>query len=406
MNTYPMTSTTFIRQEIEALEETGVEVQRYAVRRWSGTLVDIRDVAEAERTRYLLTENVRNLILATIKELFINPRGFCRGCILGVRLLLSHGQFVKLVAYVMQAVFFRQLARVKCVDHVHTHFSTNATVVAMLSRVMGGPSYSFTVHGPDEFDGLERNGFGLKISHASFVIAISDYCKNQLLGFTPDDQRGKLLIARCGLRIDEFEFKGNVVADNHTLVCVGRLCPQKGQILIAAAVAALRPEFPNLKVMLVGDGESRRDVEASIEKYDVRDMVQIRGWLPNPEVLAMVAASRALLLPSYSEGLPIVIMEALALGRPVISTTIAGIPELVDDTCGWLFPPGDSSALIASMRAALLCSESELVCKGKKGRERVERLHDRRQLAHFLHHNFKIALGSPTFPGKLGFDHR
>jgi colanic acid/amylovoran biosynthesis glycosyltransferase len=96
------------------------------------------------------------------------------------------------------------------------------------------------------------------------------------------------------------------------------------------------------------------------------------GGLPNPEVLAMVAASRALLLPSYSEGLPIVIMEALALGRPVISTTIAGIPELVDDTCGWLFPPGDSSALIASMRAALRCSESELVCKGKKGRERVE----------------------------------
>src|SRR5262249_13018820 len=162
------------------------------------------------------------------------------------------------------------------VNHVHVHFATNATAVAMLSHLMGGPSYSFTVHGPDEFVNARQQCLELKIKHAVFVVAISEYCKSQLLYFSPMDHH-KIHIVRCGLPIQNSDLIRNHVANNQTFACVGRLCPQKGQMLIPKAVATLRYEFPSLRVILLGDGESRASVEASISEHGVGDMVELRG---------------------------------------------------------------------------------------------------------------------------------
>lgn len=396
INSYPMTSTTFVRREIEALEGLGLPIKRFAVRTWAEGLVDPRDVAEQQRTQYLLTGNVGGLVVAVLKEILLNTRGFWRSLGLWRQLLRnSNGEFVRHVAYLMQAACFRQLTAANRIDHVHAHFSTNATSVAMLSHVMGGPSFSFTVHGPDEFVEPRQLSLDLKIKHAAFVVAISKFCRQQLLPFTPPDQQEKVQVIRCGLALEEFEVSNNF-ADDQTLVCVGRLCPQKGQVLIPKAVAALRGEFPRLKVILVGDGESRHAIEASIAALHVGDMVVLWGWTANHDVLALLRQARVLLLPSYAEGLPIVIMEAMALGRPVISTRIAGIPELVDDGCGWLFRAGDEDGLIAAIRAALNSSPSELAQRGKTGRARVERLHDRRALASILYQSFQRAATGPS----------
>jgi colanic acid/amylovoran biosynthesis glycosyltransferase len=290
----------------------------------------------------------------------------------------------------MQAAYFRQLSKSKRLDHVHVHFSTNATAVAMLSHIMGGPSYSFTVHGPDELADIESLSVGLKIRHAASVVAISEYCKAELLRVADARDREKLWIGRCGLALEEFEKVADRMGDTQTFVCVGRLCMQKGQALIPAAAAMLRPEFPGLKIILVGDGEERHSIVASIATHGVEDMITLLGWLPNPEVLNLIQSSRALVLPSYAEGLPVVIMEALAQCRPVISTSIAGIPELVDDSCGWLFPAGDLDKFVGALRAALQCTPAQLAAKGKAGRERVFKFHDRRQLAKMLYKFFQI----------------
>jgi glycosyltransferase involved in cell wall biosynthesis len=388
MNAYPMTSTTFIRREIEALEELGLKIQRHAVRTWAEDLVDQRDVAERARTHYLLTNNFLGLLSALVKEPLINPRGLARSLWTWAKLLRnSRYEFVKHVAYLMQAVYFRQLAEERGFTHVHVHFATNATAVALLSRLMGGPSYSFTVHGPDEFVEPERLSFGTKIEHAAFVVAISEYCRSQLLRFARDNDGCKIVVGRCALALEEFE-GATEASSNKVLVCVGRLCPQKGQVLIPAAVAQLREEFPDVKVVLIGDGESRVEVERAIAAYKVADLVELRGWVANGDVLRLIRESRALLLPSYAEGLPVVIMEALASGRPVISTLIAGIPELVDETCGWLFPAGNEQKLLEAMRGALTCTPSVLAKMGKAGQERVKRFHDRRRLAKLLYENF------------------
>jgi glycosyltransferase involved in cell wall biosynthesis len=258
----------------------------------------------------------------------------------------------------------------------------------MLARLMGGPTYSFTVHGPDELLRPTELSFSLKIEHAAFVIAISQFCKDFLLKYAPAGCDDKLLIARCGIALEEFSFNEGFPETNHTLVCVGRLCLQKGQILIPKAAALLRDQFPDLKVILIGDGEIREALEAQIKANKVDDIVELRGWVDNRSVLELVGSSRALLLPSYAEGLPVVIMEALALGTPVISTTIAGIPELVDEECGWLFPAGDEERLVDAMRTALECPPGLLDKMSQAGRKRVARLHDRRVLAGILHERF------------------
>jgi glycosyltransferase involved in cell wall biosynthesis len=377
MNTYPMTSTTFIRREIEALETLGLEIVRYAGRRWSEALVDRLDIEEAGRTSYLLTGNASGLFVAVVKEFVVNPLGLARG-ILTCAALIRHGGggIVKNAAYLAQAVHLRQRADADGIQHLHVHFSTNASTIALLSRVMGGVDFSFTAHGPDEFLEARRCALEMKIKSAAFVVAISNFCKAQLILLTDMKYWEKIRVIRCGLTLDEFQPTDRPGNDSMTVVCVGRLCPQKGQLLIPRAVATLKGEFPGLKVILIGGGESRDEIEAEIDKHGVRDVIELPGWKANDEVRHMISRSRVLLLPSLAEGLPIVIMEALALRRPVISTYIAGIPELLDEQCGWIIPAASADALATALRSALTADWAVLERMGKTGRARVEALHD------------------------------
>lgn len=387
-----MTSTTFIRREIESLEDLGLDVKRYAVRHWDDALVDPLDIAEQQRTHYLLTKNIPGLFAAFFMVFANNPVGLLRSLPLWWKVCKnSGGMSIKHVAYLLQATYFYRITQRDGIAHVHSHFSTNATTVAMLAYVMGGSSYSFTAHGPDEFVDPTLLSMALKIHHAKFVVAISNYCRVQLVRFSSYDYWDKIKIAHCGLKLDEFVPNYNFDAANQNLVCVGRLCPQKGQLLIPQALAVLKDEFPNLKVHFVGGGESQAVLEAAIEQFGVSRQVELHGWKSNVEVRQLIAQSRAFLLPSFAEGLPVVIMEAFALGRPVISTFIAGIPELVDNTCGWIIPAGSVEDIVNAIRSALQTSPQHLADMAKEGRQRVERDHDLKKIAQQLYDQFVIA---------------
>lgn len=392
MNTYPMTSTTFIRREIHALERRGVEVVRYAVREWSEHLVDPLDLAEREQTDYLLSGNVLALVQALLVEAVTNTRGLMRAIRTWARLTArARGGVVQHIAYLLQAIYLRRRAERDGIGHIHVHFSTNATAVALMARRLGGPTYSFTVHGPDELDAMQQHSIGMKIANASFVAAISHYCKSQLIRGSKPDYWSKIHVLRCGINLHEFE-RRPVRPESQTFVCVGRLCDQKGQLLLPGVVAALRHDFPRLRLILLGDGETREALEAAIVDHGVEDMITIHGWATNAEVRELIASSRALVLPSFAEGLPVVFMEAFALERPVIATYIAGIPELVDDTCGWIVPAADQRALEHALRAALTASAEELDAKGRAGRLRVEAAHDLDAIAVEFEKHFVEAL--------------
>lgn len=397
LNTYPAPSSTFIRGEIEALEELGVAVTRFAVRRFDGPLVDPADKREAGITRYLLDGNKKGLLFAALKELAVNPIGLARAFPAWLRLLRNaRGGVVRHAAYLVQAAALRQEAERLGIRHVHTHYSNNPTAVAMLSSILGGPSYSFTAHGPDEFVDPELLSFDDKIARSAFVVGISAYGRKLLTGLARPADAPKVQVVHCGIELGNFTVAPAIAQDNFTFVCVGRLCQAKGQVHIPAAVAALKGQFPGLCVVLVGDGDMRPEIEAEIEKHGVGRKVVLHGWASNQEVRRLIASGRALLLPSYAEGLPIVIMESLALGRPVLSTTVAGIPELVDAECGWLVEPGNHDQLVAAMRTALEASPTTLQKMGKHGRARVEERHDRRTLGRQLRTLFaRTKAGTP-----------
>lgn len=388
MNSYPMTSTTFIRREIEEIERLGRPVLRFAIRRWGQPLVDDADRAEAGRTLYLLDDKI-GVARALLAETAANPRGMLRALRAWLGLVAAAGGGLgRHLAYLAEAAALKRRAAAAGVTHLHTHFTTNSAAVAMLAHLMGGPRFSVTAHGPNEFFDFAAASVGEKVRRASFVAAISHFCRMQLLLAAGMQAGDRIHVVRCGVDLDDFAPTGRPPAPDAPFVCVGRLCLEKAQTLIPPAVAAVlarRPDLaPRLRVVLIGDGETRGDIEQAIAAHGLGDVITLSGWRSNAEVRTALADSRALLLPSFAEGLPVVIMEALALARPVITTFIAGVPELVDRSCGWLTPASDVEALSDAIEAAMDATPETLVAMGAAGRSRVARMHDRRPLARRL----------------------
>jgi glycosyltransferase involved in cell wall biosynthesis len=258
---------------------------------------------------------------------------------------------------------------------LHAHFGTNPAAVALLCRVLGGPTYSFTVHGPEEFDHPSELSLGAKIESAAFVVAISDFGRSQLYRWCAPADWPKIHVVRCGVD-DAFLRTHPEPPQGHRLVCVGRLCEQKGQFLLLQAVGRLVQERVPVELILAGDGPLRPSLEGEIDRLGLRNTVRMTGWLTNAQVREEMRQARAVVLPSFAEGLPVVLMEALALGRPVITTYVAGIPELVEHGIhGWLVPAGSLDALTDALRQALQAPRSALKALGTAGAARVAEQH-------------------------------
>jgi glycosyltransferase involved in cell wall biosynthesis len=190
----------------------------------------------------------------------------------------------------------------------------------------------------------------------------------------------KIKVIRCGLDAAFLEPAVEPVRDDSTeFICVARLSAQKGLPLLIAACDELRQAGQRFTLTIIGDGELRERLEREIARRSLGSCIVLAGTRSSAEIREHIARARAFVLPSFAEGLPVVIMEALALGRPVITTPIAGIPELVDEQCGWLIAAGSEHALVDAMKAALRASPDELAAKGAAGRERVSRMHDAAQ---------------------------
>lgn len=377
INQYPKVSHSFIRREIAALERLGVVVQRVAVRGWHDALADPEDLQERQRTRYLLQAGLLGLLPATLRCLLTRPRRF--GSALALAWRMSRGADRALpyhLMYLMEACLLLAWLQQGGAQHVHAHFGTNGAEVAMLVAALGGPGYSFTVHGPEEFDKPLALGLAHKICNARFAVAISSYGRSQLYRWIDHAQWPKVQVVHCGLEADYFEQPVVPPPAEPRLVCVGRLCEQKGQLLLVQALAQLVARGVAVRLVLAGDGEMRADLEALIAQLGLQAHVSITGWISAAQVRAELLQARALVLPSFAEGLPVVIMEAMALHRPVLTTTVAGIPELLQHLQhGWLFAPGSVTALADAMAACLAASSAQLAAMGEAGHQRVRKRH-------------------------------
>jgi glycosyltransferase involved in cell wall biosynthesis len=377
INQYPKVSHTFIRREILALEKQGLKVLRIALRGWDAELTDAEDRREQEATRYVLRSGVPSLAASALAKLVSHPIRFLRALFLAIR--MSRGGDRSLpyhLVYLAEACRVVGWLRDFGATHLHAHFGTNSAEIAMLAHELGGPEYSFTVHGPEEFDKPAALKLRDKVHRARFVVAISSFTRSQLFrAADPGDWR-KIEVVRCGLDRAFYEGADAAIPDRPRIVCVGRICEQKGQLLLVEAAARLAARGKPFEIVLAGDGELRAAVEQQIERAHLGSCIRITGWIDSQRVRDEILSARALVLPSFAEGLPIVLTEAMALGRPVLTTYIAGIPELVQHKVhGWLFPAGDIDALMLALEECLAAPTALLSTMGEAGKAMVTRAH-------------------------------
>lgn len=378
INQYPKVSHSFIRREILALERQGWVVNRYALRGWDELPVDPQDQLEQQQTKYILREGVLPLLIDAIFCLLTHPGQF----LCAMRHALSMGRradrpMLFHLAYFLEAARLARWCRQGNVRHLHAHFGTNSAEIAALASVLVGIPYSFTVHGPEEFDKPQFLAMARKIQLSTFVVAISSFGRSQLYRWIHRDQWPKVQIVHCGLDKSFDALAPSLPPEAPRLVCVGRLCEQKGQLLLVRAAALLRDQGIPFELVLAGDGDMRADIEAELQSLSLSKHVRITGWISGEQVRDELLAARAMVLPSFAEGLPVVIMESMVLQRPVLSTYVAGIPELVvPHQTGWLFPAGDVQAIALAMKDCLQTSCEQLADMGRAARARALARHD------------------------------
>jgi colanic acid/amylovoran biosynthesis glycosyltransferase len=375
VNHYPTVSHSFVRREILGVEAAGVPVKRFSFRAPPADLPDPQDRAEAGKTNVVLAQSRAALIGACVRAGLRAPGRFIKA----LRTAIQMGQgrpklILRQIAYLVEASWIAgQLAGVR---HIHAHFGTNSAAVARLTHLLTGIPYSFTVHGPDEFDAPLALDLPGKIADARFVVGISSFGRSQLMRWTDPAAWGKIKVVRCG--VDRIFADAPALPPSATprLCAVARLSGQKGLPLLIEAADAVNQRGIAFHLTLVGDGELRPLIERMIAERGLTDRVTITGYLSAEGVREIVAGSRAMVLPSFAEGLPVVIMEALALRTPVLVSAIAGTPELVDAQCGWLVPAGSVERLADAMIEVLAADAATLRAMGEIGRARVLDQHD------------------------------
>jgi colanic acid/amylovoran biosynthesis glycosyltransferase len=389
INRYPKVSHSFIRREILAIERQGFEVQRIALRGWDESLPDLEDQRERERTRYVLRGGPLVLLTPVLRALLRSPRRFFGALALAAKMARHSDRPLPYhLAYFAEACRMIPWLSEFGARHMHAHFGTNSAEIVMLANALGGPPFSFTVHGPDEF--LGPMGLDEKIRRSTFVVAISSFCRSQLYLRSQYRDWSKIKVVHCGLERAFYDIGDTGGVSTPRFVCVGRLSEEKGQRLLIEAFARLAAKGVKFELVLAGDGPMRDELESLIARTGLGDSIRITGWISSTEVRDEILAARALVLPSFAEGLPVVIMEAMALRRPVLTTYIAGIPELVrSGENGWLFPASSVDDLTNAIEDCLAAPLEKLRRFGDAGHQRVVERHsiesEARKLAeHFV----------------------
>jgi glycosyltransferase involved in cell wall biosynthesis len=376
---YARAGDTFIRREVEELRRLGWTVHTFSIRRADdGEQVSEEIAREQRTTHYILERSPLALLWALVVLGVRSPRRLLRAVGQasalrwpGLRGALWHAIYLAEAAHLARELLRRDVAL------LHNHISMNSATVAALASTLSGIPFAMTVHGPHDFFDAERWALGQKVAASAFTVCVSSFGRSQCMLVTQAEHWTKLHEVHCGLDADYLAASAAPPLREPRLVCVGRLGPEKGQVLLVEAAAALRARGVPVEIVLVGDGPSRVDIERRARELGVGGLIQLVGWQGSAAVQEWIVRSRALVLPSFAEGIPVVLMEAMALRRPVIATFVGGVPELVrDGENGWLIPAASLPHLVDAMAAALGAPAEELLRMGERGRERILAQHD------------------------------
>lgn len=377
---YPAISHTFILREVIRLGELGFEIEVASINDPDrpAEAMTAEDRAESERTYYVKRDGASGAIGAHLATLLKNPLGYGRG--LWYALRLGGADLKKMlygVFYFIEAVMIGRWMQRRGLDHLHVHFATPAATVGLVVKRVFRTGLSVTVHGPDEF--YDAPGYLLreKIEGSDFMLCIGTYARSQLMKLSDVSQWGKFEIAPLGVFPEVFTpVKRSASNGSFRVLCVGRLTPAKGQHILVAAIERLARAGRDVMLTFVGDGPDRKSLEADVNARGLQSRVVFAGAVNQDRIREYYAEADVFALASFAEGIPIVLMEAMAMETPVISTRITGIPELIrDGRDGLLVAPSDDEELAGAM-ARLMDDPESRVELGRAGRLRVMEKYD------------------------------
>lgn len=366
---YPRATDTFIQREVAALRAMGREVVTCSIRQTGPEHhVGPEQRAEAAKTFHVLKAAKSPVHLLRCHWRFLRETPGRYFSALRLAFTTNPGGFgnsLYQLFYFAEAAVLGAHLRDQGVQHLHNHIAKSSCSVAMLMSEMAGIPFSFTLHGPDIFFAPEHWRLDKKIEKASFVACISHFCRSQAMSQSPSAEWSKLHIVHCG--VDPDKYLGGKVASGQKLLFVGRLSAVKGLPILLQSLV----DVPETTLTVIGDGPDRAELQAQARDLGLAQRVDFVGYKSQDEVADALKSHDIFVLPSFAEGVPVVLMEAMASERPVITTQIAGIPELVEaGVDGLLVPPGDVSALTRALQT--LADDPDMQARmGKSGRTKV-----------------------------------
>ena len=353
---YPAISHTFILGEVNGLLAEGMHVQVASINQPDRPYEKLTEVEQQayQTTTFVKSSLIKKFPLYFVKALALSPVGFFKSLWSALQTGFIHPKlFANQIAYWLESMVVADMLRKANSQHLHAHFSTQGCTVAMLAATMTGTNFSFTVHGPDEFYNVNEYRLTEKFSQAKFIVCISDFARSQVMKFTEFDDWPKLHINNLGVDSNLFrpEIKNNV---RPILLCVGRLVNAKGQGVLVDAAKILTARNIDFEIHFVGDGPDRKALENFVALNNLGDQVKFIGKVNHDQVQVLQREADIFVLPSFAEGIPIVLMEAMASGTPCVTTHITGIPELfTHNKDGLLVRPGNATMLADALQSLI-----------------------------------------------------
>ncbi len=382
VSTYPTLSMIFVLREVLQLRELGFRIETASINPPDRPLdrLTAAEAAEARRTYCVKSHGLAGAVTAHLQTLFSNAAGYCRGLVLAIRLAgLDLRRLFFNFMYFTEALMVGQWMRRSDLHHLHVHLASQAASVGLFVRRVFGLGYSLTVHGPDEFYDAGRNYLTQKIAAVDFLCCISSFARSQMMKLSPYSDWRKLTVAPLGVDPHIFVPRpARPAPDRIDILCVGRLTPAKGQHVLISAVEKLALQDRRVRLRLVGNGPDENSLHEHAARIAHPDCVVFEGAIDQDRIRDFYSTADIFCLPSFAEGLPVVLMEAMAMEIPCVSTQIAGIPELIRDGIdGLLVAPSDVDALAGAL-AKLMDDPSLRERIGKSGRTRILERYDLR----------------------------
>jgi colanic acid/amylovoran biosynthesis glycosyltransferase len=370
---YPALSHTFIENEIRAVRERGIEVHTFSIRRpEERDLLSLHHKDAEKETFYIL-----NGVIPFIKSIFkgaIKPIRFM-SCLLFSQEISPPGLKMRLLhlIYALESIRLALEMSRRNLRHIHVHMANNGATVALLACIYDKRlEYSMTIHGSDEFFHVDRFYLKVKTEKARFVRCISHFCKAQIMIWSNPAKWEDYHIVHCGVDAARFKLKQYQSNKKFTILFVGRLEPIKGLTVLLDAVKRLTGSGVDCRLDIVGDGPLKDLLLKKTAQTDLLDRVTFSGSVGQDEIMNHYDCAHALVISSFMEGIPVVLMEAMAKGLAVVATNVGGITELVENgSNGLIVPTGSAEHLYDAFKK--LADDHELAFKmGIMGRRKVE----------------------------------